>query len=34
MEYDLRPHEPYDVAISGIFIAVMLVVTVLIFALA
>ena len=34
MEFDVRPHEPYDVAISGIFIAVMLVVTVLIFALA
>ena len=32
MEFDVRPHEP--VAISGIFIAVMLVVTVLIFALA
>ena len=34
MEYDVRPHEPYDVAISSIFIVVMLVVTVLIFALA
>ena len=34
MEYDVRPHEPYDVAIAGIFIVVMLVVTVLIFALA
>ena len=34
MEFDVRPHEPYDVAISGIFIVVMLVVSVLIFALA
>ena len=34
MEFDVRPHEPYEVAISGIFIVVMLVVTVLIFALA
>ena len=25
-EFDVRPHEPYDVAISGIFIVVMLVV--------
>ena len=33
-EFDVRPHEPYDVAISGIFIAVMLVMTLLIFALA
>ena len=34
MEFDVRPHEPYDVAISGIFIAVMLALTLLIFALA
>ena len=34
MEYDVRPHEPYDVAIAGIFIVLMLVVTVLVFALA
>ena len=34
MEFDVRPHEPYDVAISGIFIAVMLLMTLLIFALA
>jgi hypothetical protein len=34
MEFDVRPHEPYDVAISGIFIGVMLVMTLLIFALA
>jgi hypothetical protein len=34
MEFDVRPHEPNDVAISSIFIAVMLVVTLLIFALA
>ena len=33
MEFDVRPHEPYDVATSGIFIAVTLVVTLLIFAL-
>ena len=29
-----RPHEPYDLAIAGIFIVLMLVVTVLVFALA
>ena len=34
MEFDVRPHEPYDVAVSGIFIAVMLVMTLLIFAMA
>ncbi len=33
MEYDVRPHEPYDVAIAT-FIVLMLVMTVLIFALA
>jgi len=34
MEYDIRPHETYDLVISAIFIVVMLVVTVLVFALA
>ena len=34
MEYDVRPHEPYDVAIAVVFIVLMLVMTVLIFALA
>ena len=33
MEFDVRPHEPYDVAIAT-FIVLMLVMTVLIFALA
>jgi hypothetical protein len=31
MEYDIRPHETYDLAISVIFIVLMLVVTVLVF---
>lgn len=34
MEYDIRPHETYDLAISVIFIVLMLVVTVIVFALA
>ncbi len=31
MEFDVRPHEPYDATIAALFIALMLVVTVLIF---
>ena len=31
MEYDIRPHEAYDPAISAIFIVAMLVMTVFIF---
>ena len=31
MEYDIRPHEPYDLAISAIFIVAMLVVIALVF---
>ena len=31
MEFDVRPHEPYDATIASLFIALMLVVTVLIF---
>ena len=33
MEYDIRPHEAYDEAVSAIFIALMLAVTVLVFVL-
>ena len=33
MEYDIRPHEAYDAAISAIFIVAMLIVTVRIFVL-
>ena len=33
MEYDVRPHEPYDEAIAAIFIVAMLVVSVLVFVL-
>jgi hypothetical protein len=33
MEYDIRPHEAYDEAVSAIFIVLMLVVTVLVFVL-
>ena len=29
MEFDVRPHEPYDATIAALFIALMLVVTVL-----
>ena len=33
MEYDIRPHEAYDVTFAALFVVAMLVLTVLIFAL-
>jgi hypothetical protein len=32
MEYDVRPHEPFDPTISGIFIVLILPMTLIIFA--
>ena len=34
MEYDIRPHEAYDVTIAALFIVAMLILTVLVFVLA
>ena len=34
MEYDIRPHEAYDVTIAALFILAMLILTVLVFVLA